>query len=281
MSSNRIKSKLRDNQESSENKGESEEKPDNRTLYQVLGIKQNAASSEIKKAYYHLAIIHHPDKGGNPKEFKEISHAYYVLGDEERKKNYDAVIGNESSEKKYKEATWVAYQDWNGKTSYYMDLTGTKLPPEFEDMSLAHDLVYGPVMRPLKKGEILYTVGKPMPISPGKSAVRDEITEGIVMLFRNENDALNYSEANSMNDNNRSKMAVIKVETVTNIEANLIKGPLIQHGFIRERFVYLETDAKNIAPVSSKTSSLTIVAALVTDDQDERQYRSPKGCCIF
>lgn len=57
--------------------------------YNVLGIKKDATESEIKKAYRKLALVHHPDKGGDETKFKEIAEAYEVLSDPEKKSNYD------------------------------------------------------------------------------------------------------------------------------------------------------------------------------------------------
>jgi molecular chaperone DnaJ len=61
--------------------------------YNILGLKKGASSSQIKSAYRKLARKYHPDV--NPgdaaaeKRFKEISEAYAVLNDPEKKKNYD------------------------------------------------------------------------------------------------------------------------------------------------------------------------------------------------
>ncbi len=64
-----------------------------RDYYEVLGVSKDAESSAIKKAYRKLAKKYHPDtNAGNAeaeKRFKEISEAYAVLGDEEKKKLYD------------------------------------------------------------------------------------------------------------------------------------------------------------------------------------------------
>jgi molecular chaperone DnaJ len=63
--------------------------------YQTLGVPKNATQAEVKKAYRKLAQKHHPDanRGDASAEerFKEISVAHEVLGDPEKRKNYDEV----------------------------------------------------------------------------------------------------------------------------------------------------------------------------------------------
>jgi len=60
-----------------------------RDLYSVLGVSKSADTSEIRSAYKQLAKEHHPDKGGDPEKFKELSQAHEVLSDEGRRKMYD------------------------------------------------------------------------------------------------------------------------------------------------------------------------------------------------
>ena len=62
---------------------------DNKRFYELLGIAKDASSIEIKKAYHKKALTDHPDKGGDPDIFKEITHAYEILRDEEKRKMYD------------------------------------------------------------------------------------------------------------------------------------------------------------------------------------------------
>lgn len=58
-------------------------------MYEVLGLTRDASQEEIKKAYRKLAREHHPDKGGDPEKFKKVQEAYEVLGDADKRQNYD------------------------------------------------------------------------------------------------------------------------------------------------------------------------------------------------
>src|SRR5687767_4040365 len=61
--------------------------------YAVLGVASSATQDEIKKQYRRMAAQYHPDRNQNdPKaadRFKEISEAYNVIGDAEKRKQYD------------------------------------------------------------------------------------------------------------------------------------------------------------------------------------------------
>src|SRR4051794_39951731 len=64
-----------------------------RDYYEILGVKRDAASEEIKRAYRQLALKDHPDKNpGDPeaeKRFKEAAEAYEVLSDSSKRQRYD------------------------------------------------------------------------------------------------------------------------------------------------------------------------------------------------
>ena len=71
----------------SKNSGEVDPKsePDMTNNYQILGLGRRASEADIKKAYRSLALVHHPDKGGDPEKFKEIHRAYEALNPSNRK----------------------------------------------------------------------------------------------------------------------------------------------------------------------------------------------------
>src|SRR5205809_7851248 len=69
-----------------------------RDYYEILGVSRTAKEDEIKKIYRKLARKYHPDLNPNNKQseekFKEISEAYEVLSDAEKRKRYDQLGAN-------------------------------------------------------------------------------------------------------------------------------------------------------------------------------------------
>ena len=57
--------------------------------YDILGVGRDASEDDIKKAFRKLAHEHHPDKGGDATKFKELNEAYQVLGNKDRRAQYD------------------------------------------------------------------------------------------------------------------------------------------------------------------------------------------------
>src|SRR5437868_11122540 len=62
-------------------------------FYDILGVSRSANADEMKKAYRKLAMQYHPDRNPGDKaaeqKFKDISHAYDVLKDEQKRAAYD------------------------------------------------------------------------------------------------------------------------------------------------------------------------------------------------
>jgi molecular chaperone DnaJ len=66
--------------------------PAKRDYYEILGVKKSASKDELKDAYRTLALKYHPDRNKEPgaeDKFKEISEAYAVLSDDQKRQTYD------------------------------------------------------------------------------------------------------------------------------------------------------------------------------------------------
>ncbi|MDR2350351.1 MAG: DnaJ domain-containing protein [Deltaproteobacteria bacterium] len=94
--------------------------------YKVLGVEKTAGPEEVKKAYRNLAVKYHPDKNPGDKKaeekFKEISEAYDILSDPEKKSAYDN-LGKETF-----------YRQGPDGRGYKAPDFSNGVPPEFEDI---------------------------------------------------------------------------------------------------------------------------------------------------
>jgi molecular chaperone DnaJ len=92
-----------------------------RDYYEVLGVKRDASKDEIKDAYRKLALQYHPDRNKSPEaeeKFKEISEAYAVLSDDEKRQQYD-MLGHAGFDQRYTQEDIFRGADFN---SIFRDL---------------------------------------------------------------------------------------------------------------------------------------------------------------
>ncbi|RKZ19799.1 molecular chaperone DnaJ [bacterium] len=101
-----------------------------RDYYEILGVPRNASPEEIKKAYRRLAKKYHPDLNPDNKEeatekFKEISEAYEVLMDPEKRALYDR-YGHEGLSGAFKQGnfTWEDFTHFSDLEDIFGDLFG-------------------------------------------------------------------------------------------------------------------------------------------------------------
>jgi molecular chaperone DnaJ len=102
-----------------------------RDYYEVLGVSKNSAQDEIKAQYRKLALKFHPDKNKSPdsaEHFKEISEAYAVLSDPEKRKIFDA-YGHSGVDGKY--STEDIFQ---GSKGNFEDIFGGGFDSVFESI---------------------------------------------------------------------------------------------------------------------------------------------------
>jgi molecular chaperone DnaJ len=108
-----------------------------RDYYEVLGITKESDEKEIKKAYRKLAMKYHPDKAEESEKeeftekFKEISEAYAVLSDGEKKQKYDqfghAGMDGYSTEDIFRNANFGGFEDIFNNASFEGSFDGFDL----------------------------------------------------------------------------------------------------------------------------------------------------------
>src|SRR5271155_5559986 len=108
-------------------------------LYRVLGVSRTDDAETLKKAYRKLASQLHPDKNpGNQTaeaRFKEVNHAYEVLGDAKKRKLYDE-FGEDGLREGFDAEKVRAYKEWSSRQGRGGGRAGTYggQPVDLEDL---------------------------------------------------------------------------------------------------------------------------------------------------
>lgn len=112
-----------------------------KNLYDVLAIAKDATAEQIKKAYRKLAMKHHPDKGGDELQFKELSKAYSVLSDEAKRKRYDETGQVEEERDPFNEilASFISdlQDNVDSLNTDIIDVAKKKIKKEIKEINLA------------------------------------------------------------------------------------------------------------------------------------------------
>lgn len=60
--------------------------------YRILGVRKSDSTEAIKRRFRELALVHHPDRGGDLRRYQEITEAYVTLVDRRKRKAYDETL---------------------------------------------------------------------------------------------------------------------------------------------------------------------------------------------
>lgn len=107
-------------------------------FYEILGVASDSDADQIKKAYWRLAIRYHPDK--NPgdaeaeKRFKELSNAYAILSNPEKRREYDATLASGLTWEEARAAAGEKEPDWSAEEflRQFGDIFASHFGPEFQ-----------------------------------------------------------------------------------------------------------------------------------------------------
>lgn len=95
-----------------------------KNYYEILGVPKNSSDDEIKRAYRKLAHQYHPDKNkGDDKKFKEINEAYQVLGNREKREQYNR-FGQTFSAEGGPASGWEGFEGFDGLSDIFEELFG-------------------------------------------------------------------------------------------------------------------------------------------------------------
>ena len=119
--------------------------------YEVLGVTKDASADDIKKAYRKLAFKYHPDQNPGDKaaeeKFKQVTAAYDILGDEQKRRDYDNAGYNPFANASYGEygqqQSQTSYQDpFNQTGDFWTWFTNASAAQQKQEENQAEDYDY-------------------------------------------------------------------------------------------------------------------------------------------
>src|SRR5512133_3578070 len=121
-----------------------------RDYYEVLGVQKGASKDQIKDAYRKLAMQFHPDRNkeaGAEEKFKEISEAYAVLSDDQKRSQYDN-LGHAGFDQRYTQEDIFRTTDFDsvfrdmGFGDLFRSIFGGGFSGGYEDRNRGQDLAF-------------------------------------------------------------------------------------------------------------------------------------------
>jgi len=121
-----------------------------RDYYEVLGVQRNDSKEKIKDAYRKLALQYHPDRNKDPgaeEKFKEISEAYAVLSDDQKRQQYDT-LGHSGFDQRYTSEDIFRGADFSsifrdmGFGDLFRTFFGGGFSSEYEENNVGQDIAY-------------------------------------------------------------------------------------------------------------------------------------------
>lgn len=121
-----------------------------RDYYEVLGVEKAASKDQIKDAYRKLALQYHPDRNkdaGAEEKFKEISEAYAVLSDDQKRSQYDN-LGHAGFDQRYSQEDIFRTTDFDsvfrdmGFGDLFRSIFGGGFGGGYEQQNRGQDLAY-------------------------------------------------------------------------------------------------------------------------------------------
>jgi DnaJ-class molecular chaperone len=143
--------------------------------YKILGITNTASKEDIKKAYRGLSLKYHPDKNSDPNsshKFSEINTAYEVLGDNEKRHEYDFTLNNPFMKLNNQAGSDISSDDI---LNLFQGLFGGNIP---QGMQGNIHVFHGNNMNPFGNINLNQSLQKPIPIIKTISVSLEQIYNG-------------------------------------------------------------------------------------------------------